>query len=758
MELIVGILILIGIIWFFKKRNERQHANRANDSTFIFTTSFNAGQTISTHIFEVDKPSVEVHGMTLPDPLFYRTKKADGDVLIEGAIDESLPISKTSTFTPALPYYPNYATSSPEQRYRFLEWLRDGRSSDVEIGYVFMFFYGLEHRILQKKNRQKIRNELRRLMTVYSENRSFQSYATQLLVFDALDELSKLQEDQLIEAFPARAGEPMHPSSRSARLAWYAMFQNPVPADLIYRVIRVTTASRSVVERRVDNELRLLFENRYKQQYGDGVLVHADSRSVIEYHPGSLQLRRELELLERTDILKKVSYNSIENSDVFTPLRTLYAECVDDLRNYSRAVGRADSDELTPMLWEQLPDDLKNVIPHPHKEAWVTLLEQSSSSPSPTIIPVKKIAKLCAVLPSKAISNRNTELIINTAQSLGFTIDPNPQDLPHKWNWEENVSVLYTPANADKETGDYVPAKFAAFLVMFVANGKSTIPSSFISSATKHLSRDFGLGEFQTKRLTGLLQALEGVEADMRGVTSYKERNLVNSDILQIRESVTNIMTELTPVRGDAANYLRRVSNALGLAPEELQEAVVRINGEYGRELEAPVQYNNSSQTEAGEPIPPPPTNTTAPSRAEVILDPERLKQLQQETEAVAELLNNEFSDNVDTVDAQPESERFLLKNSAPSPRSSIDHKLESRSSIFDTLDARYRPFATAIVQQNVWTETELKTLAQEHDIMLNGAISVINEWADEHHGDFLIEDGNPYEIYIGILKAGAQK
>ena len=54
-------------------------------------------------------------------------------------------------------YYPSYENLSAEQRRCYLEWLAAGREdvdpSQRSLGYVFMFFYGLERRILVEGDR-----------------------------------------------------------------------------------------------------------------------------------------------------------------------------------------------------------------------------------------------------------------------------------------------------------------------------------------------------------------------------------------------------------------------------------------------------------------------------------------------------------------------------------------------------------------------------------------------------------------------------
>jgi hypothetical protein len=55
------------------------------------------------------------------------------------------PLNKDEIERPS--YYPTYAGLSPEQKWIYLNWLRD-ISSPVNIGYVFIYYYGLERHLL----------------------------------------------------------------------------------------------------------------------------------------------------------------------------------------------------------------------------------------------------------------------------------------------------------------------------------------------------------------------------------------------------------------------------------------------------------------------------------------------------------------------------------------------------------------------------------------------------------------------------------
>ena len=50
----------------------------------------------------------------------------------------------------------------------------------------------------------------------------------------------------------------------------------------------------------------------------------------------------------------------------------------------------------------------------------------------------------------------------------------------------------------------------------------------------------------------------------------------------------------------------------------------------------------------------------------------------------------------------------------------------------FDGLDSLHRAVASVLITRHQWTEEEVTALAEEHQLMIDGALETINEWAFE--------------------------
>ena len=90
-----------------------------------------------------------------------------------------LPIQE-GTSIESLGYYPSYEGMTPIQRYQYLCWLRD-IEQPVDIGYVFVFYYGLERHIFLGDYERAFYMILK-LRQFHNYNNSFNSYSADCLI------------------------------------------------------------------------------------------------------------------------------------------------------------------------------------------------------------------------------------------------------------------------------------------------------------------------------------------------------------------------------------------------------------------------------------------------------------------------------------------------------------------------------------------------------------------------------------------------
>lgn len=100
-------------------------------------------------------------------------------------IYSTLPVREPEQKTPipALPYFPSYSGMLPEQRAVYLKWLGD-ISQEIETGYVFVYYYGLERQLVEGDFDAAVDEIL--LLRKFHKNSSFQTYSASALVHSCL--------------------------------------------------------------------------------------------------------------------------------------------------------------------------------------------------------------------------------------------------------------------------------------------------------------------------------------------------------------------------------------------------------------------------------------------------------------------------------------------------------------------------------------------------------------------------------------------
>ena len=136
-----------------------------------------------------------VCGYVIPGGMLYVGEglpSVNGGTLEHSLINPALPVNRLNPDRSGtgMGYWPSYALIPAECRAGYLEWLASGRRDpDAYIGYVFLYFYGLERRALSEARHSEqakaelptIVAEVEQLLRVYNGNGSFRGYAGRFL-------------------------------------------------------------------------------------------------------------------------------------------------------------------------------------------------------------------------------------------------------------------------------------------------------------------------------------------------------------------------------------------------------------------------------------------------------------------------------------------------------------------------------------------------------------------------------------------------
>ena len=116
-------------------------------------------------------------------------------------ININLPISENinpNLIEQEIDYYPKYAQLSPNQRRIYLDWLAD-ISKPIPIGYVFIFYYGLERYLFTDKYLSAI--QMIKKLQQYHSNASFKAYSTDGIIIGCKIHNNIHELDNYLNAF-----------------------------------------------------------------------------------------------------------------------------------------------------------------------------------------------------------------------------------------------------------------------------------------------------------------------------------------------------------------------------------------------------------------------------------------------------------------------------------------------------------------------------------------------------------------------------
>jgi|GEM_PF-986745 len=94
-----------------------------------------------------------------------------------------LPVKENNELEIKPMYYPSYSGLSPEQRYQYINWLKNVER-ETNLSYVFLYYYGLERHLLIGRYDAAV-NEILRLIRCHDKG-SFKIYATTALIASSI--------------------------------------------------------------------------------------------------------------------------------------------------------------------------------------------------------------------------------------------------------------------------------------------------------------------------------------------------------------------------------------------------------------------------------------------------------------------------------------------------------------------------------------------------------------------------------------------
>lgn len=660
--------------------------------------------------------TVQVAGVNLPGGMIYvgARMNAPNGIIDPCLVGGHLPVARVGNYrVRQMGYWPSYAEASPSERKAYLDWLAEGRSHpDCDIGYVFLFFYGLERRIIiDSRNDETARGEwpalvgeLRRLLRIYGEKSgSFRRYAGELLSWIELDGVSNRLYEKPVPDF-AKSFE-LPPYLRLA-LGQAAVDRVPLPAQLALAWVRLNpdTYLRTAATRCPD-EFERLFTQRYDELLGPG-LVLPKNRTKLKfvYRAASSGLREA-----------NISLGFGDTPDVTAltaPIKTLKdlaEQCTDDLSSYSRLIGKDPS----------LAGSLEGLLQLP-----ATLWPTEAKTKLQALIGRMREGHLTLTLQELIVSLGGAKQPFNRERVRGLARTLESAQLgmePHVLGGARapapgDTVVLFAQPVTDATAGSGAEYQTAA-LTLQLATAMAQADGDFNDQEIVHLRGEINgwshLTPAECRRLHAHLHWLAAAPPTLTALRKKLEPLPITA-----RETIAGFMASLAQSDGyvspEEVKFLEKIYKALGVETKRVFSDVHAAGT--GRTVPVSTKRNETQGFH---------------------LDSDRIAALQKDTERVSALLSQIFTEEAPSPASPPPTEPSLVEQSS-SPLN---------------LDEPHSALVRLMLSRPHWTRSELEDVAADLDLMLDGALEQINEAAFDAFDAPLCEGDDPIDVNTDLLE-----
>lgn len=626
-------------------------------------------------------------------------------------------------------YWPSYSGISPQARAAYLSWLEGGRGGGAYIGYVFLWFYGVERRVLldarhapdAERDVPLLLTEVERLLGLYGDNHSFRRYASEFLATTRA--LSTSTDPAAMPAPRERIGWD-YPLEAKLALGRFALDGRAIPADwaLAWVVCHPEVHLRTPAKRCAE-EFGRLFEIRYRERFGEGMKVKPNkTKLALSYHPASAGFSGQVKL----DAGEVPDVTRLKGP--LNKLRPIAEQVIDELDAYSRHLGRNDdrnslaAQALLPP--ELVPDDgpahryVESIAGHLDGDERAAITPRQIFDPWPSATRGKLTKKEGAALSS-------------LLAGAGLGIEPDVRSGGSTLSRSQHAVVFRLPASGDTEPSErYASASALLHLAAAVAAADGSVSEREERALEAHLENALKLAPAERARLRAHLSWLIAENPNLAGMKK-RLAGLTEAQRHQVGQLLIGVAATDGHIDREQLKMLGRIYPLLGLDQAALFADVHALSSTPD---DGPVTVIDADPTTAYTIPPPPPPPSPAPSEqspSELTLSAEKVAAIMAETASVAASLGAVF----DEPDAEPE----------PEPAS--DETEDSDDGRVAGMDQAHSVLAIRLAERQMWSRAEFAELVDRLGLIPGGAIETLNEAAFAACDEPLLEGEDPIEL-----------
>lgn len=630
-------------------------------------------------------------------------------------------------------YWPSYDRLDKRARAAYLIWLINGRRDEsAYIGYVFLFLYGLERRLLvdlgsdlDNPEVPVLVAEIRRLLAIYGDNYSFAGYAGELV--DFIEALCLVNADLEPVAWDPEENRWEVSLALQIGIGRLVGEGQRIPAEWALSYLRhhpyvpLRTAAM-----RCQPQFDQLFLLRYRTRFGDGIKVRRPAKNLeFSYRPASGGFGGTVsctldEIPDVTSVIGPIN-----------KLKDLAEECTDELDAYSRFLGRRPDEAATAAAIALLPDELLDTHGGPILDDMRRWMSGVLTGESSAVVPLDDLVARWAPGRTEKLAKRDAVSLATLLSKIGVGIEPDvrfgsstPKPGSKAVVFRLSESAAAAPSSA------YTAAMSLVHLTAVVAAADGTISDAEQQHLAEHAELVLGLDDAERARLEAHLAFLATGKLGLAGVKRRVE-TLPTAERASVGRFLIDVAAADGIISPEEISTLTKVFGHLGLEESDVYREVHALStGETG-----PVTVRQADPSTRWA-VPERPID--APQPAAVALDPVKVQARLAETARVTVLLTDIFTESDDPAEMP-----------AATPTATAPTVLQpAHESSIEGLDAAHSALASALASQPEWERGDAEDLAASLGLpLLDGALDVINETALDVCGEPLVEGDDPIEV-----------
>lgn len=688
----------MGLLKFFKKNKINYNFESFDTNEIYIDEHFRKDNSF----WLARDKNIEIQGFKIANSLLYIEDSGRGSSLPH-VVPLKLKAKSSSDFGD-IGYWPSYSALSINQRGAFLKWLSEGKKDKyINIGYVFIYFYGLEYRaVKENKDLPLIAYELMQLRKIYKSNRSFDNYSEGLLSYI----LSKLDRNQAKNIFNEFI-EPDLDKNSYIYESGIDLLVNNVNKISISRLISLIPSfqktANSIIPYKVGNYFYDFFLKIANKEIEKAISNMSFKKVKRPYLSASLNLNQT----KTYECLYLNLDNRIKNQ-----LSKKWNQAIEDFRSYSRKISSAKPWAAFSLL----PDQIKSTAIHPWADK---LKEVELQFADKKLISLKELISILDFPVSGKLKKNERSAIVEALLSNNLIMEPNILYFNKPYSLDEKVYISKVEKAHMLKNDHYKFISAMADIGTHIAYADNDYSEVEAAKIYMFLYHEFINDEIESDYLRTRLHLylyqkpnIQGVVKKLSETLNIKHATLFSEYLVQIALSDGNLCS-------NEDKEIKKILSKIGLNLSQIDNVYKKFN--INIPFENQLIRKASTQNSVGSSIP---SKTESESFS---IDRNRLEQISKNRKKVRDMLSEFIEENEDADENETHEVASQIKEEK------------------NTLNKPHEEFLSIVLEKNKWNKKDITKEAKKLGLMVNGAVSIINNWSNETFGDDVIFEENTF-------------